>query len=72
MCESKLYEISEQERKLVMEDVIKIVIDDDRILAMDILGNQKEIKGRLKEVNLGSHEIIVISDPRCRNEAEPR
>lgn len=62
MCESKLYEVSEQEKRLVMEDVIKIVVEDEKILVIDILGNQKEIKGKLKEVNLGAHEIIVIPE----------
>jgi len=61
MCESKLYELSGGERKLLMEDVIKVVIEGDKIVAMDILGNRKEVRGKLKEIDLGSHEILVIS-----------
>ncbi|MBC7109676.1 MAG: CooT family nickel-binding protein [Archaeoglobi archaeon] len=62
MCESKLYVLSEGEKKLLMEDVIRIEIEDSVIRATDILGNRKEVRGKVKEINLGSHEILLLPE----------
>jgi len=62
MCESKLYMLSEGEKKLLMEDVIRIEIEDSVIRATDILGNRKEVRGKVKEINLGSHEILLLPE----------
>ncbi|MDI3502870.1 MAG: hypothetical protein PWR13_915 [Archaeoglobi archaeon] len=62
MCESKLYELSGDEKKLLMEDVIRIEIEGSKITATDILGNRKEMRGRVKEIDLGNHEILLLPE----------
>ncbi|MBC7115107.1 MAG: CooT family nickel-binding protein [Archaeoglobi archaeon] len=62
MCESKLYELSGGEKKLLMEDVIRIEIEGSKITATDILGNRKEMRGRVKEIDLGNHEILLLPE----------
>lgn len=56
MCESTVYTIDGTK---IMEDVISIKIDDDKIDMADILNQQKQLKGRIVEIDLDKHNIYV-------------
>lgn len=55
MCESKVL----LKGKVLMEDVIKVIIKDDKIEIYDILGNSKELKAKVVEIDLLGHKIVL-------------
>jgi predicted RNA-binding protein len=57
MCESKVYLGDSDEP--VMEDVVRILVEGEKIKMWDILGDYKELKGRVVEMDLVGHKIIV-------------
>ncbi len=57
MCESKVYLVGRDEP--IMEDVVRIVVDGEKVKMWDILGKYKEIKGRVAEMDLVGHKIIL-------------
>lgn len=57
MCESKVL-ISGSDEPL-MEDVVRIVIEGEKVKMWDILGDYKEFKGRVVEMDLVGHKIIL-------------
>lgn len=61
MCESSAFLINKQgEEEKIMDYVIDIVPNDDGSLTLsDLLGGTKIVNGRLKEVKLLNHKIII-------------
>ncbi len=57
MCESKVFLTGSDEP--VMEDVVRIVVDGEKIKMWDILGEYRELKGRVIEMDLVGHRIVV-------------
>ncbi|RLI79944.1 RNA-binding protein [Archaeoglobales archaeon] len=57
MCESKVFLAGSSEP--VMEDVVRIVIEGEKIKMWGILGEYAEIKGKVVEMDLRGHKIIV-------------
>lgn len=62
MCESSVYIKQNDKEELVMENVASITpVDKDRFLLKGLLGEQKEVKGRISDINLMAHRIILVS-----------
>lgn len=59
MCESNVYFRSEEGDALVMEDAVLVQAEGGRIKLTDILGDQKEIEGRIQEITFLDHRIII-------------
>ena len=57
MCESKVFLTGSDEP--VMEDVVRIVVDGEKIKMWNILGEYRELKGRVIEMDLVGHRIVV-------------
>ena len=59
MCESNAYLAKTDEELLIMESVAVLVPDgDDAWGLMDLFGEQKTVKGRIKRMDLVNHRII--------------
>ena len=43
----------------LMEDVVRIVVEGEKIKMWDILGGYREVKGRVVEMDLVGHKIVV-------------
>jgi predicted RNA-binding protein len=56
MCESTVYAIDGTK---LMEDVINIKIDGEKIHLMDILNTKKDLKGVIVEIDLDKHGIFI-------------
>lgn len=56
MCESTVYSTDGDK---IMEDVLSIKIDGEKIDLVDILGARKELNGRVVEIDLDKHGIYV-------------
>ncbi|HIP24863.1 MAG TPA: CooT family nickel-binding protein [Archaeoglobus profundus] len=59
MCESKVITIKDGTEVIIMEDVIRVEVRNDKIRFYDLLGESKEIKGRIIFMDLIEHKIIV-------------
>ena len=59
MCQSTAYLISGDEKKVLMEDVSQVKPDDGEVLLVGLLGEEKRVKARLKELLLDDHQIIL-------------
>ncbi|MCG2736148.1 MAG: CooT family nickel-binding protein [Candidatus Methanoperedenaceae archaeon] len=45
--------------KVIMEDVVRIKVDGDSIKLFGMLGEEKTVSGRIKDVNLTKQEAII-------------
>ena len=60
MCQSNAYYIEGNEEKLILEDVAKVVFEEeDKIKLISLFGEEKEIKGELEKVDLLNHKIFI-------------
>lgn len=59
MCEASAYIIKDGREELVLKDVDKLETEDDEISLVNIFGDQKRIKARLKALSLVEHKIIL-------------
>jgi predicted RNA-binding protein len=56
MCESTVYST---DGETIMEDVLYIKIDGQKIDLTDILGQKKTLEGRIVELDLDKHGIFI-------------
>lgn len=56
MCESTAYTTDGTK---IMEDVISVKIDGEKIHLLDILNYKKELNGRIVEIDLDKHGIYI-------------
>lgn len=62
MCESAVYIIdNSSEERLVLESVDTLEVDGDQIRLMNIFGERKEIKAKVRSLSMNDHKIILQS-----------
>jgi len=59
MCESSVYLIEKDGEKLIVENVELVEAHDGHVSLMDLFGDKKEIKGRVKSLSLVDHKILI-------------
>ncbi|MFA5801105.1 MAG: CooT family nickel-binding protein [Thermoleophilia bacterium] len=59
MCELTVYFLDEDREELVMEDVATITPDGERLVLTDLLGQQKIVEAKLKELKLLEHKVFL-------------
>jgi len=59
MCLSKAYVDRNGKRELVMEEVASVEFGDDKLLFKTLFGEQKEVKGSIKEIDFLTHSIVL-------------
>jgi len=62
MCESKVVVLKGGKKETIMEDVIRIDVEEDYLRIYGLLGEYKEFKGRVRKMDLRNHEIVVEGD----------
>lgn len=59
MCEANAYLVQDDEEQLLLESVDLVEPEgDDTWRIVDIFGDQKIVKGRIKAMNLVNHKIV--------------
>lgn len=59
MCEADVYMVKGDEEKIVLEDVDLVLPEgNDRWQLVNIFGEQKSIKARLKKMALSQHKLL--------------
>ncbi len=61
MCQSSAYMDKNGEKELVMEDVELFEASEDSVRLVNIFGEEKNIKARIKNLYLVDHKIILES-----------
>ena len=60
MCESTVYlQEKDGELKKVMDNVIFVTPQKDSVFIEDILGEQMNVKGTLREIKLLDHKVLI-------------
>ncbi|SNT16834.1 Predicted RNA-binding protein [Anaerovirgula multivorans] len=59
MCESTAYLITDKGEQKIMENVVYMKPENDQVYLADLLGEQKIVKGLVKEIRLIDHKIII-------------
>ena len=59
MCESALYLVDKECEKLIMENVELVEAQNGKLSVVDLFGERKEIKGRVKTLSLVEHKILA-------------
>jgi predicted RNA-binding protein len=62
MCEANAYLRKGDHDELFLENVDYVTPGDDGLLLEDIFGQRKMLKGRIKELYLVDHKIILEED----------
>jgi predicted RNA-binding protein len=62
MCEANAYLSKDDKEELFMENVDVVRPAGDSLFMQDIFGEQRWIKGRIKEMNLVEHRIVITGD----------
>lgn len=59
MCEAKVFIEKDGEVKPLMDNVVTIKPENEKLLLVDLFGNQKYVEARIKELKLLEHEVIL-------------
>jgi predicted RNA-binding protein len=59
MCEAAAYLWKDGEERLLLESVDLLECEKDQIKIVNIFGEQKEVKGRVRALSLVDHKIII-------------
>jgi len=59
MCEASAYLIKDGKEELVLESVDVLENEDGEIFIVNIFGEQKRIKARIRSLSLVNHRIIL-------------
>lgn len=62
MCEAKVFLEKDGELKEYMENVVTIRPEGERLLLVDLFGEQRFIKASVKELKLLDHKVILTQD----------
>jgi predicted RNA-binding protein len=62
MCEANAYLIRDNKEELLMESVDVVRPENENVYIQDIFGEQRWVRGRIKEMNLVQHRIVLVDD----------
>lgn len=62
MCEAVVFVVKDGEKRQVMEDVVTLHPEGDKVLLTDLFGEQKLVTATIERVDLTGHEIILRTD----------
>ncbi|MCX7856348.1 MAG: CooT family nickel-binding protein [Anaerolineae bacterium] len=63
MCEAKVYLDSDRSGRPLMEDVILLQPEGDEFLLVNLLGEQKRVRGRIKKIAFLRHTVYLTAAP---------
>lgn len=59
MCELTVYLLEDGREEKLMEDVASITPDGERLVLVDLLGQQKIVDAKIKELKLLEHKVYL-------------
>lgn len=61
MCEAVVFIVKDGDKKLLMENVVTLHPEGEKLLLTDLFGEQKLVTARIEKVDLTGHEIILTT-----------
>ena len=62
MCKSQVYLLTPEGEKKIMDNVVYIKPENGKVYLEDLLGEQKIVDGKIKEMKLIAHKITIESN----------
>lgn len=62
MCESAAYVLKDDKLERVMDNVVCVDPLEGKVYLTDLLGEQKIVDGKIKEIRLMDHKIIISEE----------
>ncbi|ODS37143.1 MAG: RNA-binding protein [Candidatus Altiarchaeales archaeon WOR_SM1_86-2] len=59
MCESDVYLKTNGKEELFMKEAARIEIEDDRVEVYGLLGDKKQVSGKVKKIDFLKHRVVV-------------
>jgi len=59
MCLAKVYSGSNNEKKLLLEEVASLKVEDGKLLLTTLFGEQREIEAGISEIDFMSSSIVL-------------
>ena len=59
MCEAIVFLVTQTAEKELMRDVLTLEAQDDHFLLTNFLGEQKEVRAKLKSISFSQHMVIL-------------
>lgn len=59
MCEANVFMITQGTEKELMKDVLALEAKDDHLLLTDLLGDQKKVYARIKNIDFSEHKVLL-------------
>jgi predicted RNA-binding protein len=59
MCIATVYENSIDSGKSIMQDVVKMSINNGNVLCKDILGEEKQFNATVKSIDFIKHNVVI-------------
>lgn len=59
MCELHAMLVDGPDKKLLMEDVVRLVVNNEDITMTGMLGNTKNVKGKIRSVDITKQEALI-------------
>lgn len=63
MCQTVAYVIEEGREVEVLQDVVTVVPLEDAIRMVNLFGEEKVVRGRIKQIDLLTHRILIQPGP---------
>ncbi len=60
MCESKVVMRKGDSEEILMEDVVRIEVENGKLKLYGLLGEYKEVEGTISLMDMRSHKIVVV------------
>jgi len=59
MCEANVFLMNQGTEKELMKDVLALEVKDNHLLLTNLLGDQKEVHARIKNIDFGEHKVLL-------------
>jgi len=59
MCESAAFVLTDDGEKKLMDNVVYMKVEPGQILLTDLLGEEKTVLGKIEEIKLMDHKILI-------------
>jgi len=63
MCQTSAYVMRDGQEELVLQDVISVTPEQGAIRMVNLFGEEKTVPGRIWQIDLLAHRIIIQSGP---------
>ena len=63
MCQTVAYVVEEGKETAVLQDVVSVVPVAGSIKMINLFGEEKVVQGRIKQIDLLSHRILIQAGP---------